>query len=75
MKENMTRRNRTKIMARKAVLPFAVPANVKLKLHNESDFHYANAEKLDTQISLSTTHVLQRINHRKTAYKAGGYYS
>ena len=32
MKENMTRRNRTKVMPRKVGL--AVPANVKLKLPN-----------------------------------------
>jgi hypothetical protein len=32
MKENMTRRNRTKIMPGKVGLAFAVPANVKLNL-------------------------------------------
>jgi hypothetical protein len=38
MKENMTRRNRTKIMPRKVGL--AVPANVKLKLPNVRNLNF-----------------------------------
>ena len=38
MKENMTRRNRTKVMPRKVGL--AVPANVKLKLPNVRNLNF-----------------------------------